>query len=161
MRKIPFLARTQPMKSLGLFVYPPSHNFLFLPIKAFFFAPTHGLPWLQIRNCNPLIILNKLIFAKEITGGLFVIGHQNQIFRFQGQCHGRFSARFFLFFVLKLWKPILEFLRPEFFSWSPMTSQNTIPLFLEVCFNLWPSLSHVHILPGRKIFTYSQDIPIE
>lgn len=132
---MPFLARTQLMKSLGLFVYPPSCNFLFLPIKTFSFAPTHGLPWLQIPNCNPLIVLNKLIFAKEITGGLFVIGHQNQTFRFKGQCHGRFSERFFFFF-LKFWKPIFELLRPAFFSWSPMTSQNTILLFLEVCFNL-------------------------
>jgi len=34
-----------------------------------------GSPWLQSQNCNSLLIPNKLIFAREISGTLFVLGH--------------------------------------------------------------------------------------
>ena len=35
-----------------------------------------GSPWLQTLNCNFLLILNKPIFAEEISGSLFVSGQQ-------------------------------------------------------------------------------------
>ena len=36
---------------------------------------TCGLPWLQILNCNSLLILNKeLHFAGEISGNVFILG---------------------------------------------------------------------------------------
>lgn len=34
----------------------------------------HYSPWLQTLNCNFLLIPNKLIFAREITGSLFISG---------------------------------------------------------------------------------------
>ena len=72
-----FLARTQPMKSHGFFVYYSHSNLIFLPIKLFS-SPClpHSLLLLQTPNCNSLLIPNKPIFAREITGSLFVSGQQ-------------------------------------------------------------------------------------
>ena len=62
-------------------VYYSSPKFLFLSIKVFSFPCCIGkftcdLLWLQIPKCNSLLILNKPIFAGEITVSLFVSGHQ-------------------------------------------------------------------------------------
>lgn len=41
-----------------------------------------GSPWLQTLNCNSLLIPNKPIFAREITGSLFVLGqHFGDLYR--------------------------------------------------------------------------------
>ena len=45
------------------------------PIKVFSFPCHEGdCIWLQIPNCNPLLIPNKPIFAEEISGRILVLG---------------------------------------------------------------------------------------
>ena len=70
---------TQPMKSHGFFVYCSPPNFLFLSVKGLFpclWGLARGSPRLQTLKCNSLLILNKLIFAGEISGSLFVSDQQ-------------------------------------------------------------------------------------
>ena len=38
----------------------------------------HRSPWLQTPSYTFLLVLNKLIFAEEITGSLLVLGQQRQ-----------------------------------------------------------------------------------
>ena len=69
-QKDPFLTRTQPMNSHGLCYSLP--NFLLLSIKVSSFSChmgtyTHGSSQLQASHCYSLLILNKLIFAGEIS----------------------------------------------------------------------------------------------
>ena len=59
-------------------VYYNSHKFLFLSIKVCS-LPCYvgnfacGLPWLETPRCSSLLILNKPIFAREISVYLFQI----------------------------------------------------------------------------------------
>lgn len=68
-----FLAKTHPMKSYGLFYYGLP-NFLFL-YKSILLSLPHGdLHMVHhgcITKCHFLLILNKPIFAGEISRGLF------------------------------------------------------------------------------------------
>ena len=77
---ISFLARTQPMKSHGIFVYQSLPNLLFISVKALSFPCyagfAYGLSWLQTLNCNSLLTPNKTVFAGEISGSLFVSSQQ-------------------------------------------------------------------------------------
>ena len=68
-----FLAKTQPMKSHGLFVYFSASNFLFLSIKAFSFPCLWGLA----QGCRHWIAILYWIWIKPIiSASLFVSGQQ-------------------------------------------------------------------------------------
>lgn len=65
------------MKSHGLLVFYNPPNFLYLFVNA---SPSlamwglgHDLPWVQTPNCNPVLIPNKPISARETSGSLFVL----------------------------------------------------------------------------------------
>ena len=70
------LARTEPMKSHRLFIIALPTFFSSLQMCSFLamWGFACGLLWLQTLNCNFLLISNKLIFAWEIAGSLFVSG---------------------------------------------------------------------------------------
>ena len=70
------LARTEPMKSHRLFIIALPTFFSSLQMCSFLamWGLVCGLLWLQTLNCNFLLISNKLIFAWEISGSLFVSG---------------------------------------------------------------------------------------
>ena len=75
-RKSSFLARSQPVKSHGLFIYHSPPHFHFPSMKAFPFlchlgtCMAYGLPWLQTPSYNSLLILSKLIFVGETSASL-------------------------------------------------------------------------------------------
>ena len=88
-----FLARIQPVKRHGLFVEQPSQ----LPFPCYKsalhlspFGDLHmGSLWLQSLNYNSLLIPNKLIFAGEISGSLFVSGQEREGSLHDQGTHGR------------------------------------------------------------------------
>jgi len=71
-----FLARTQPLKSHGLYTLYNLPNFVFPSIKCFYFVlfphalqtAAYGSLWWQTSNCNSLLTTDKPIFAGEISG---------------------------------------------------------------------------------------------
>ena len=74
-----FLTRTQPMKRFRLFVdcvsqlpCPLHKTVLFLSCPCCIGTCRLGSPWWPTPSCNSLLILNKLIFAGEIAGSLFL-----------------------------------------------------------------------------------------
>ena len=72
-----FLARIQPMKSHGLFVYYSPPNFLFLSINEFSFPYHAGDLQVARRGCKPQIAILSCsqinpFFAREIGGSLYV-----------------------------------------------------------------------------------------
>ena len=75
-----FPGKTQPWS-----VYYSTPNFLsplykWSPSLAMWGLPC-GLSWSQTPNCNCLLIQNKPIFAREISGSLFVLGQYHKIMR--------------------------------------------------------------------------------
>ena len=76
-----FLTKTRQKKSHRFFVYYSPPSFLLPSRKASSFPYKVGTstwsPWLQIpADCNIMLIPNKPIFAGEISGCLFISGHQ-------------------------------------------------------------------------------------
>ena len=64
------------MKISGFFVYCSPPNFLFPSgtVSPLVQRYVHGLlPWLQMLSCNSLLMLNKPIFARQISSQLFVV----------------------------------------------------------------------------------------
>ena len=82
-----FLARAQPMKSRGLFVYYSPPNFLLLFIKnVLFLCPAGTCTWLPMVADPEWQFSADPIFAGKISGSLFVSGqHFGALYRHQGR----------------------------------------------------------------------------